>query len=96
MASSDHGHPWYVGVFVWLFVLTAIEVGVTKIPGMSYTTLFVVLTILAVIKAGLVAAYFMHLKFEKTRLILFVSTPAVAILLMLVVVYVDAMRIVPW
>lgn len=96
MATTEHGHPWYVGVFVWLFVLTAIEVGVTEIPGMSYATLFTVLTILAVIKAGLVAAYFMHLKFEKLRLILFVSTPAVAILLMLLVVYVDAMRIVPW
>lgn len=95
MSASDHGHPWYVGVFLWLFVLTALEVGVTYLE-MSRTSLIIVLSALGFAKAGLVAAYFMHLKFEKRRLIFFVTTPLVAIILMLIVVAVDALRIVPW
>jgi cytochrome c oxidase subunit 4 len=95
MSTSDHGHPWYVGVFLWLFVLTALEVGVTYLE-MSRASLIIVLSGLGIAKAGLVAAYFMHLKFEMRKLIFFVTTPVVAILLMLIVVSVDALRIVPW
>jgi len=95
MATSEHSHPWYVGVFVWLFVLTALEVGVTYVE-MSRTSLIFVLSFLGVAKAGLVAAYFMHLKFEKLRLIFFVLSPVICIFLMLIVVSVDALRITPW
>lgn len=95
MSASDHGHPWYVGVFLWLLFLTAAEVGVTYL-GLSRTSLIIVLSALGFLKAGLVAAYFMHLKFEKMRLIFFVTTPLIAIILMLIVVSVDALRIVPW
>lgn len=95
MSTSEHTHPWYLGVFFWLFVLTALEVGVTYI-GLSRMSLIIVLSLLGFAKAGLVAAYFMHLKFEKLRLIFFVTTPLICIFLMLIVVYVDALRIVPW
>lgn len=95
MSASDHDHPWYLGVFLWLIVLTAGEVGMTYLE-MSRTSLIIVLSGFGFLKAGLVAAYFMHLKFEKRRLILFVTTPLVAIILMLIVVAVDALRIVPW
>ncbi len=95
MSTSDHSHPWYVGVFFWLFVLTALEVGVTYL-GLSRTSLIVVLSLLGFTKAGLVAAYFMHLKFEKLRLILFVTTPLICIFLMLIAVWIDANRIIPW
>ena len=95
MSTAGHTHPWYVGVFIWLFVLTGLEVGVTYIE-MSRTSLILVLSLLGFAKAGLVAAYFMHLKFEKIRLILFVTTPIICIFLMLIVVSVDALRIVPW
>lgn len=95
MTTAEHSHPWYIGVFVWLSVLTALEVGVTYIE-MSRMSLILILSLLGFAKAGLVAAYFMHLKFEKRRLILFVMTPLVCIALMLVVVSVDALRIVPW
>lgn len=95
MSTSDHGHPWYVGVFLWLFVLTALEVGVTYLE-MSRASLIIALSVMGFAKAGLVAAYFMHLKFEKRRLIFFVMTPIVSIVLMLIVVSVDALRIAPW
>lgn len=95
MSASEHGHPWYMGVFLWLIVLTAAEVGVTYLE-ISRTSLILVLSALGFAKAGLVAAYFMHLKFERSRLIFFVIQPLFCIFLMLIVVSVDALRIVPW
>ena len=97
--SQEHSHPWYIGVCLWLAALTVVEV-VLAMPsmrqGLASSTFFTLMAVLAVAKAGLVALYFMHLKFERIRLILFVSTPIVAVFLMLVVIYVDALRIVPW
>jgi cytochrome c oxidase subunit 4 len=66
----------YLQIFVWLAVLTAIEVGVVymSIPRFALITL---LCALAVVKAGLVAMYFMHLKFETKTLAWIVLTPLV-------------------
>lgn len=94
MAEQAHEHPWYVAVFLWLGLLTVIEVGVTYL-GIGRVTLIAILSLLAVAKAGLVAMYFMHLKFERSNLILFVTTPLVCVLLLIAVVAVDALRIIP-
>ena len=51
----------YIAVFVALAVLTAIEVIVTHLP----IPRIPVLIPLAVIKAALVALFFMHLRFDK-------------------------------
>lgn len=94
MVEQAHEHPWYVAVFLWLGALTLLEVGVTYL-GLGRGTLIAILSVLAVAKAGLVALYFMHLKFERSSLILFVTTPLVCVLLLIAVVAVDALRIVP-
>lgn len=52
--------PNYLGVFLILVLLTAIEVGVTYLP----IPRIPVLIPLAIAKASLVAMYFMHLKFD--------------------------------
>jgi cytochrome c oxidase subunit 4 len=63
---KSHPHPNYVGVFIVLAVLTAIEVGVTYLPFMSIPNVRVaVLVPLAILKAVLVALYYMHLKFDR-------------------------------
>jgi cytochrome c oxidase subunit 4 len=51
----------YVMVFIALAVLTAIEVTVTYLP----IPRIPVLIPLAIIKAGLVALFYMHLRFDK-------------------------------
>ena len=97
--SQEHSHPWYIGVCLWLAARTLVEVALATPAmrqGLTTTTFVTIMAVLAIAKAGLVALYFMHLKFERTRLILFVSTPIIAVLLMLTVIYVDALRIVPW
>jgi cytochrome c oxidase subunit 4 len=60
------GHPSrrsYVIIFVWLTVLTALEVGVVY-TGLAKFALVSSLIGLALAKAGLVALYFMHLRYE--------------------------------
>lgn len=60
--STKHpSRPNYLGVFVMLTVLTAIEVGVTYLP----LPRIPILIPLALLKASLVALFYMHLKFDK-------------------------------
>lgn len=62
-----HEHPSprkYVNVAIILAILTAIEVAVSYISGLSETALIVVLLLLAFIKFVMVGLYFMHLKFD--------------------------------
>lgn len=53
--------PYYLGVFVVLAVLTALEIGVTYLP----LPRIPILIPLALIKAALVVMFYMHLKFDK-------------------------------
>lgn len=59
--TKKETHPNYLGVFVILTVLTAVEIGVTYLP----LPRIPILIPLALIKAGLVALFYMHLKFDK-------------------------------
>lgn len=53
--------PNYVGVFVVLAVLTLVEIGVTYLP----IPRIPVLVPLALLKAALVAMFYMHLRFDR-------------------------------
>jgi cytochrome c oxidase subunit 4 len=75
MAGTGHKEPNYMGVFWALLILTLAEVGVFYIPGLPRLVLVVSLVAMALAKAGLVAAYFMHLRFEKRTLALIVISP---------------------
>lgn len=61
--SETHEHPNYVKIWYWLLVLLAISVAgpMLEVPSITLITAFGI----AIIKAFLVAANFMHLKFEK-------------------------------
>ncbi len=54
--------PNYLGVFLVLAILTAVEIGVTYIPALPKVP---VLIPLAIIKAALVVMFYMHLRFDK-------------------------------
>ncbi len=75
MAKNEHDkHPRYMLIFLWLAILTAIEIGVA-IPEYSIVIKAILLIGLACGKAFLVAAYFMHLKLEKRTLSVIVIIP---------------------
>ncbi len=64
--DSAHENNYYT-IFIMLAVLTAVEVGVPMVITASVPKIAILVT-LAVIKAGMVALYFMHLRFEKKTL----------------------------
>ena len=84
MATTAHKHPNYMAIFWWLAILTVIELAVVFMP-LSKVTIAVLLCALALGKAALVAAYFMHLKFETKTLTWIAFTPlAIATLLVFI------------
>ena len=59
--TQSHKHPNYLGVFWVLAALTAVEVAVTYLP----VPRIPVLVPLALLKAALVALFYMHLKYDR-------------------------------
>lgn len=70
----------YLGVFLGLAALTAVEVAAVYLTGLSKGLLITLLTLLAVTKAALVGLFFMHLRSEtsylKATVLLPMSMPA--------------------
>jgi cytochrome c oxidase subunit 4 len=70
-----HQQPNYMAIFWWLFGLTVVEVSYSVFTHPPKLVLMTVLVGLAVIKATMVALFFMHLRFERKSLgIIFAST----------------------
>lgn len=87
--TIEQGHPnhtkTYVKIFAALAVLTGIEVGITMVS-MPKPMMIVLLLAFALVKAGLVAIYFMHLKYDARFLKVIAYSPlAVASILILIV-----------
>ncbi len=66
MAHPTHKSPNYVLIFVWLIVITAVEVAVGYIPPDIIPTVitYPALLTLAIVKVLLVALYYMHLRYD--------------------------------
>jgi len=58
----DRKEYWFI--FLMLFILTVLEVGVVFVEGISKGHIVAVLTIMALVKAALVGLFFMHLNHE--------------------------------
>ncbi|MDQ6633694.1 MAG: cytochrome C oxidase subunit IV family protein [Gemmatimonadota bacterium] len=71
---AKHKRPHYIGIWVGLGALTALELTIAFLPW-SKTILILLLIALALWKALLVALYYMHLRFEKGRLRLLAIAP---------------------
>jgi cytochrome c oxidase subunit IV len=80
--TTAHVRPNYVMIWVYLFVLTVVEVLAAFMSGIPKQWLILILIFLAVWKALLVALYFMHLKFEgwRLRIIFLIPIPLAFIL----------------
>jgi cytochrome c oxidase subunit 4 len=84
-SSARHAHPNYIGIWIALAVLTAIELGVAFLP-FSKTVIILLLLLLAFWKAGLVALYYMHLRFEPNRLRILAVAPLPLIVILVAAV----------
>jgi caa(3)-type oxidase subunit IV len=66
----------YIQVFIWLAILTVLEITLTYLP-LSRLVIGTGLVLLAASKASMVALYFMHLVHEKPTLKYIALTPAI-------------------
>jgi cytochrome c oxidase subunit 4 len=81
----------FISIWVWLVVLTLIEIVLAYRP-MSIHIMLTILIGLSVIKAALIVAYFMHLKFERLSLIITLVPMLVVCILLLFVFFPDSYR----
>jgi len=85
--TTAHKRPNYMLIWLYLFVMTVAEVALAFELPVSQNVKLLLLLVLAVVKALLVALFFMHLKFERwrLRLIFMVPLPLAAILVTAVI-----------
>lgn len=81
----------FTSIWIWLVVLTLIEIGLAYRP-MSTLLMLAILLGLSVIKAALIVAYFMHLKFERLSLVLTIVPMLLVCILLLFVFFPDSFR----
>ena len=74
MSPASHSRPNYGAIFISLAVLTVIEIFVANL---EWVKIVIVLSLisLAILKAGLVAMFYMHLRFEKMILVFIAIIP---------------------
>ena len=81
----------FISVWVWLLVLTGFEVflGYIHLPVMY---MLVILMGASIVKAALIVAYFMHLRFERLNLILTIVPALVICICLLLMFFPDSFR----
>ena len=72
--TEAHRPPNYIAIFWMLLILTLIEVGVAYMP-IAKAPQVATLIVLAIMKALLVALFFMHLKFDRRLLAVVAVVP---------------------
>ena len=89
MAHAPGAHrPSYIRIFVFLALLTAVELGVafTPIPKSSQVLFLIAL---AIAKATLVAMYYMHLRFEGRLLRAIAVAPLIFAIILTIPPFID-------
>ena len=86
--ATEHQKPNYGAVFWSLFILTIFEITVANLH-FAKPLIVVSLVFLAIIKASLVALFYMHLKFEKFIIYLIVIFPLFLAVTLTVMVLLD-------
>jgi len=90
--AGEHKHPNYMAIFWTLAILTVVELGVVFLPFGKFAN-GTMLCALALAKAAIVAAYFMHLRFETRTLGLIAITPLAIATLLVFVLMPDAFAV---
>jgi cytochrome c oxidase subunit 4 len=91
---GEHGGSDRQNTIIWgaLLALTAFEVFLAYIQ-IPVTLMLIILMGASIIKAALIVAYFMHLKFERLSLILTIVPTIVVLLCLFAVLFPDSFRL---
>ena len=91
MSSHDHTKAYLI-VWSGLLGLTILEI-ILAYMQLAATVMLVTLMCLSVVKAGLIVAYFMHMKFEHRNLFWTLIPATVICIALLSTFFVDSLRI---
>jgi caa(3)-type oxidase subunit IV len=94
MTHTDEGKSQYFWVWGVLLLFTAVEVVLAYKQVLTPIHMLEVLMVLSVIKAALIIAYFMHLKFEIPLMRILLMASTAFCLVMMCVFFADAFRII--
>ena len=81
----------FTSIWFWLVLLTLVEIGLAYKP-MPIRFMLTILLGLSIIKAALIVAYFMHLRFERISLIVTIVPALVICICLLLVFFPDSLR----
>lgn len=87
------GNRLYFTVWVYLLAITAVEVVLAYLQMFSTELMLVILVCLSMVKAGLIVAYFMHLKFERSTLAWSLVPAGLMVITLLFVFFPDSFRV---
>ena len=95
-AEGEHEHfagsnKLFISVWFWLLLLTGLEVFLGYVH-LRFSLMLTILIGLSVIKAALIVAYFMHLRFERLSLVLTLVPMLVICICLLLVFFPDSFR----
>ena len=85
---AEHAEPNYFAIMVVLTILTIIEIIIPQFISAKLTA-GTLLVLLAVVKAVIVALYFMHLRFERSILGVIAMTPMAICVFLIVMLLPD-------
>ncbi|MCW5980680.1 MAG: cytochrome C oxidase subunit IV family protein [Bryobacteraceae bacterium] len=90
--SHSHGRL-FAWVWIYLLVLTAVEVVLAYVHVLPPAGMLFLLMALSIVKAALIIAYFMHLRYERMNLILSLVPSVVVVIALLFAFFPDSFRL---
>jgi cytochrome c oxidase subunit IV len=91
-AGSPAGMSWFLKVWVILLALTALEVFLAY-EELPLHVMLILLMGISMIKAAMIIAYFMHLRYERTNLSWTLIPAMVFVLVMMSFFFPDSIRV---
>jgi cytochrome c oxidase subunit 4 len=94
--QAGHAEPssrFYALIWIYLLVLTAIEIVFAYVHALPKQGMLLLLMFLSVVKSALIVAYFMHLRFEKTAFVISLVPGVVLVIALLAVFFPDSFRL---
>jgi len=96
-ASAKQAHQeaslkLFMVVWVSLLVLTGVEVFLAY-QNLEVKLMLIILMTLSIVKASLIISYFMHLRFERTSLVLTLMPALVFVIVMMFMAFPDSVRL---
>ncbi len=96
MVETQHTNPTrvYLIAFVLLLLVTAVEASVVLVFTFSMPLRVTILLVCALVKASLIGAYYMNLKFERLAMVYIATVPLILGILMFIAIVPDAAHLI--